>query len=82
MKIKSVKQNVKSRRKITTTLLADQKFMEVWLQDLERELVEIDFQNHARRAEEKPIRMSQPIFYKMMIRFWKVALLIEKNRAL
>ena len=61
-------------------LLADQEiFGEVWLQDLERELDKLIFKIKTGEAEEKPIQNVPAYFYKMMIHFWKMALLIEKE---
>ena len=61
-------------------LLADQEiYGEVWLQDLERELDKLIFKIKTGEAEEKPIQNIPAYFYKMMIRFWKMALLIEKE---
>ena len=61
-------------------LLADQEiYGEVWLQDLERELDKLIFKIKTGEAEEKPIQNVPAYFYKMMIRFWKMALLIEKE---
>ena len=62
-------------------LLADQEiYGEVWLQDLERELDKLIFKIKTGEAEEKPIQNIPAYFYKMMIRFWKMALLIEKEQ--
>ena len=62
-------------------LLADQEiYGEVWLQDLERELDKLIFKIKTGEAEEKPIQNAPAYFYKMMIRFWKMALLIEKEQ--
>ncbi|HGJ7283764.1 TPA: replication initiator protein A [Streptococcus pneumoniae] len=62
-------------------LLADQEiYGEVWLQDLERELDKLIFKIKTGEAEEKPIQNVPAYFYKMMIHFWKMALLIEKER--
>lgn len=62
-------------------LLADQEiYGEVWLQDLERELDKLTFKIKTGEAEEKPIQNVPAYFYKMMIRFWKMALLIEKEQ--
>ena len=62
-------------------LLADQEiYGEVWLQDLERELDKLIFKIKTGEAEEKPILNVPAYFYKMMIRFWKMALLIEKEQ--
>ena len=61
-------------------LLNDQEiYGEVWLQDLERELDKLIFKIKTGEAEEKPIQNVPAYFYKMMIRFWKMALLIEKE---
>ena len=63
-------------------LLADQEiYGEVWLQDLERELDKLIFKIKTGEAEEKPIQNVPAYFYKMMIRFWKMALLIEKEHS-
>lgn len=62
-------------------LLADQEiYGEVWLQDLERELDKLIFKIKTGEAEGKPIQNVPAYFYKMMIRFWKMALLIEKEQ--
>lgn len=62
-------------------LLADQGiYGEVWLQDLERELDKLIFKIKTGEAEGKPIQNVPAYFYKMMIRFWKMALLIEKEQ--
>ena len=61
-------------------LLADQGiYGEVWLQDLERELDKLIFKIKTGEAEGKSIQNVPAYFYKMMIRFWKMALLIEKE---
>ena len=61
-------------------LLADQEiYGEVWLQDLERELDKLIFKIKTGEAEGKPIQNVLAYFYKMMVRFWKMALLIEKE---
>lgn len=61
-------------------LLADQEiYGEVWLQDIERELDKLIFKIKTGEAEEKPIQNVPAYFYKMMIHFWKMALLIEKE---
>lgn len=61
-------------------LLADQEiYGEVWLQDLERELDKLIFKIKTGEAEENPIQNVPAYFYKMMIHFWKMALLIEKE---
>ena len=62
-------------------LLADQEiYGEVWLQDLERELDKLIFKIKTGEAEGKPIQNIPAYFYKMMIHFWKMALLIEKEQ--
>ena len=62
-------------------LLADQEiYGEVWLQDLERELDKLIFKIKTGEAEGKPIQNVPAYFYKMMIHFWKMALLIEKEK--
>ena len=62
-------------------LLAGQEiYGEVWLQDLERELDKLIFKIKTGEAEGKPIQNVPAYFYKMMIRFWKMALLIEKEQ--
>ena len=61
-------------------LLADQEiYGEVWLQDIERELDKLIFKIKTGEAERKSIQNVPAYFYKMMIRFWKMALLIEKE---
>ena len=67
--------------KAYNNLLADQEiYGEVWLQDLERELDKLIFKIKTGEAEGKPIQNIPAYFYKMMIRFWKMALLIEKEQ--
>ena len=62
-------------------LLANQEiYGEVWLQDLERELDKLIFKIKTGEAEGKPIQNVPAYFYKMMIRFWKMVLLIEKEQ--
>ena len=53
---------------------------EVWLQDLERELDKLIFKIKTGEAEGKPIQNVPAYFYKMMMRFWEMALLIEKEQ--
>ena len=60
-------------------LAAQEIYGEVWLQDLERELDKLIFKIKTGEAEEKPIQNVPAYFYKMMIHFWKMALLIEKE---
>ena len=61
-------------------LLANQEiYGEVWLQDLERELDKLIFKIKTGEAEGKSIQNVPAYFYKMMIRFWKMAMLIEKE---
>ena len=73
-----------SKRKVETdykNLLANQEiYGEVWLQDLERELDKLIFKIKTGEAEGKPIQNVPAYFYKMMMRFWKMALLIEKEQ--
>lgn len=73
-----------SKRKVETdykNLLANQEiYGEVWLQDLERELDKLIFKIKTGEAEGKPIQNVPAYFYKMMVRFWKMALLIEKEQ--
>ena len=62
-------------------LLANQEiYGEVWLQDLERELNKLIFKIKTGETEGEPIQNVPAYFYKMMIRFWKMALLIEKEQ--
>ena len=77
-KIYQVKRQVE---KNYNNLLADQEiYGEVWLQDLERELDKLIFKIKTGEAEGKPIQNIPAYFYKMMMRFWKMALLIEKEQ--
>ncbi len=73
-----------SKRKVETdykNLLSNQEiYGEVWLQDLERELDKLIFKIKTGEAEGKPIQNVPAYFYKMMIRFWKMTLLIEKEQ--
>ena len=67
--------------KAYNNLLADQEiYGEVWLQDLERELDKLIFKIKTGEAEGKPIQNIPAYFYKMMIHFWKMAILIEKEQ--
>ena len=72
-----------SKRKVETdykNLLSNQEiYGEVWLQDLERELDKLIFKIKTGEVEGKSIQNVPAYFYKMMIRFWKMALLIEKE---
>lgn len=72
-----------SKRKVETdykNLLANQEiYGEVWLQDLERELDKLIFKIKTGEVEGKIIQNIPAYFYKMMIHFWKMALLIEKE---
>ena len=72
-----------SKRKVETdykNLLANQEiYGEVWLQDLERELDKLIFKIKTGETEGKSIQNVPAYFYKMMIHFWKMALLIEKE---
>lgn len=73
-----------SKRKVETVyknLLANQEiYGEIWLQDLERELDKLIFKIKTGEAEGKPIQNVPAYFYKMMVCFWKMALLIEKEQ--
>ena len=73
-----------SKRKVETdykNLLANQEiYGEVWLQDLERELDKLIFKIKTGEVEGKSIQNVPAYFYKMMIHFWKMALLIEKEQ--
>ena len=73
-----------SKRQVETNynnLLADQEICgEVWLQDLEREIDKLIFKIKTGEAEGKTIQNVPAYFYKMMIRFWKMVLLIEKEQ--
>ncbi|MDK6635705.1 replication initiator protein A [Streptococcus mitis] len=61
-------------------LLANQEiYGEMWLQDLERELDKLIFKIKTGEVEGKSIQNVPAYFYKMMIHFWKMALLIEKE---
>ena len=72
-----------SKRKVETdykNLLVNQEiYGEVWLQDLERELDKLIFKIKTGEVEGKIIQNIPAYFYKMMIHFWKMALLIEKE---
>ena len=72
-----------SKRKVETdykNLLANQEiYGEVWLQDLEHELDKLIFKIKTGEVEGKIIQNVPAYFYKMMIHFWKMALLIEKE---
>lgn len=73
-----------SKRKVETdykNLLSNQEiYGEVWLQDLERELDKLIFKIKTGEVEGKSIQNVPAYFYKMMVRFWKMALLIEKEQ--
>ena len=73
-----------SKRKVETdykNLLVNQEiYGEVWLQDLERELDKLIFKIKTGEVEGKIIQNIPAYFYKMMIHFWKMALLIEKEQ--
>ena len=72
-----------SKRKVETdykNLLVNQEiYGEVWLQDLEHELDKLIFKIKTGEVEGKIIQNIPAYFYKMMVRFWKMALLIEKE---
>ena len=77
-KIYQAKRQVKNYNNLLT---GQEIYGEVWLQDLERELDKLIFKIKTGEAEEKPIQNVPAYFYKMMIRFWKMALLIEKEHS-
>lgn len=53
---------------------------EVWSRELEREVDKLIFKIKTGEHEGRPIQNIPGYFYKMMIRFWKMALLIEKEQ--
>lgn len=53
---------------------------ELWSQELEREVDKLIFKIKTGEHEGKPIRNIIGYFYKMMVHFWKTALLIEKEQ--
>lgn len=53
---------------------------EVWSQELEREVDKLIFKIKTGENEGKAIKNIPGYFYKMMVRFWKMALLIEKEQ--
>ncbi|MCC9782990.1 replication initiator protein A [Streptococcus agalactiae] len=53
---------------------------EVWSQELEREVDKLIFKIKTGENEGKPIKNIPGYFYKMMVHFWKMALLIEKEQ--
>lgn len=63
-------------------LLSNQEtiYGEIWSQELEREIEKLIFKMKTGEHEGKPIKNIPGYFYKMMIRFWKLALLIEKEQ--
>lgn len=63
-------------------LLSNQEtiYGEIWSQELEREIEKLIFKMKTGEHEGKPIKNIPGYFYKMMIRFWKIALLIEKEQ--
>ncbi|HEO0379668.1 TPA: replication initiator protein A [Streptococcus agalactiae] len=63
-------------------LLTNQEMIygEVWTQELEREVDKLIFKIKTGEHEGKSIKNIPGYFYKMMIRFWKMALLIEKEQ--
>ncbi|WP_303972030.1 replication initiator protein A [Streptococcus merionis] len=63
-------------------LLASQEtiYGELWSQDLECEIDKLIFKIKTGEQEEKPIRNISGYFYTMMVHFWKMALLIEKEQ--
>lgn len=65
-----------------SSLLADQEkiYGEIWSQELEREIDKLIFKIKTGEHESKPIKNIPGYFYKMMVRFWKMALLVEKEQ--
>lgn len=63
-------------------LLTNQEMIygEVWTQELEREVDKLIFKIKTGEHEGKSIKNIPGYFYKMMIRFWKMALLIEREQ--
>lgn len=63
-------------------LLTDQEkiYGEVWSQELDREVDKLIFKVKTSGVEGKVIQNIPGYFYKMMVRFWKMALLIEKEQ--
>ncbi|HFR5317305.1 TPA: replication initiator protein A [Streptococcus equi subsp. zooepidemicus] len=53
---------------------------EVWSQELEREVDKLIFKIKTGENEGKVIKNIPGYFYKMMLHFWKIALLIEKEQ--
>ncbi|MGG6796165.1 UNVERIFIED_CONTAM: replication initiator protein A [Streptococcus canis] len=53
---------------------------EVWSQELEREVDKLIFKIKTGENEGKAVKNISGYFYKMMVRFWKMALLIEKEQ--
>lgn len=58
----------------------EQIYGEVWTLDLEREIEKLIFKVKTGEHEGKPIRNIPGYFYRMMVHFWKMALLIEKEQ--
>ncbi|CAM3326957.1 Replication initiator protein A domain protein [Streptococcus pluranimalium] len=58
----------------------EQIYGELWADDLEREIDKLIFKVKTGQQEGKPIQNIAGYFYKMMVRFWKMALLIEKEQ--
>ena len=58
----------------------DQIYGDLWTQELEREIEKLIFKVKTGEHEDKPIQNIPAYFYKMMVHFWKMALLIEKEQ--
>lgn len=58
----------------------DQIYGDLWTQELEREIEKLIFKVKTGEHEGKPIQNIPAYFYKMMVHFWKIALLIEKEQ--
>ena len=57
----------------------EQIYGELWADDLEREIDKLIFKVKIGELEGKPIQNIAGYFYKMMVRFWKMALLVEQE---
>lgn len=58
----------------------DQILAEIWTADLEKEIEKLIFKIRTGEHEGKPIQNILGYFYKMMVHFWKMALLIEAEQ--
>ncbi|HGI3333218.1 TPA: replication initiator protein A, partial [Streptococcus agalactiae] len=55
-------------------------YAEIWETDLEREIEKLIFKVKTGEHEGKPIQNISGYFYKMMVHFWKMVLLIETEQ--